>query len=85
MPAVFAECKAVPPVRICPALQVLSCQLQQDRLLLGLTDDVDCAVVEVACMAGAAGSQDGLSTCGFKVQHATSVPALAYVAAGTAQ
>ncbi|GAB4820252.1 hypothetical protein N2152v2_007298 [Parachlorella kessleri] len=69
----------------CLPHKVLSCQLQQDRLLLGLTDDVDCAVVEVACMAGAAGSQDGLSTCGFKVQHATSVPALAYVAAGKLQ
>lgn len=67
-------------------------------LLLGLTDDVDCAVVAVSCAdasdagvgssdaaAGGGDSGGGDSAgggAGFVVRHAASIPALAYVAAG---
>jgi hypothetical protein len=58
------------------------------RLLLGLTDDVDCAVVAVSCRAGAdgsgsgAGGPAGFTGSSFAVEHETSLPAMAYVAAG---
>ena len=62
------------------------------RLLLGLTDDVDCAVVAVGCTSpeaagagggeGAAGPEE--AALGFVIQHVASVPALSYVAAGAA-
>lgn len=56
-------------------------------LLLGLTDDVDCAVVEVAPAAPAAvqqgGEGDGSQPLpGFAVAHTASIPALAYITAG---
>ncbi|PSC70698.1 hypothetical protein C2E20_5843 [Micractinium conductrix] len=70
-------------------------------LLLGLTDDVDCAVVAVSCAdasdagvgssdaaAGGGDSGGGDSAgggAGFVVRHAASIPALAYVAAGKVQ
>ena len=58
------------------------------RLLLGLTDDVDCAVVTVSCRSqdvaagesGAGGAEEAAA--GFVIEHATSLPALAYVTAG---
>lgn len=62
------------------------------RLLLGLTDDVDCAVVAIGCASpeaaaagastsgGAAGPEEAAA--GFVIQHVASVPALSYVAAG---
>ncbi len=64
------------------------------RLLLGLTDDVDCAVVAIGCTSpeaaaaasgggsGAAGPEEAAA--GFVIQHVASVPALSYVAAGAA-
>jgi KUP system potassium uptake protein len=57
------------------------------RLLLGLTDDVDCAVVAVSCSRGAndgdgGGGDEGGAGAGFVIEHVTSIPALAYVAAG---
>jgi hypothetical protein len=64
------------------AAQVLTCNQEPGRLLLGLTDDVDCAVVEVAPAAGTACPAGALPAGAFWVQHTTSVPALAYVAAG---
>lgn len=57
-------------------------------LLLGLTDDVDCAVVAVTCSSGSDGdgsssdAQGGAAGAGFVVQHVSSIPAMAYVAAG---
>lgn len=48
------------------------------RLLLGLTDDVDCAVVAISCST--AGGEE--AAVGFVMQHVTSIPALAYVTAG---
>lgn len=59
-------------------------------LLLGLTDDVDCAVVAVTCCSGsdadgcddAATGQGTAAAAGFVVQHVASIPAMAYVAAG---
>ena len=47
----------------------------RDCLLLGLTDDVDAAVVRVSI-----GAEDTIAA-----QHVASVPALAYVAAGKVQ
>jgi KUP system potassium uptake protein len=57
------------------------------RLLLGLTDDVDCAVVAVSCSRGTSGGDgggggEGGAGAGFVIEHVTSIPALAYVAAG---
>lgn len=57
-------------------------------LLLGLTDDVDCAVVTVTCSSGSdssgadGGGQSSAAAAGFLVQHVSSIPAMAYVAAG---
>ena len=48
----------------------------QHPMMLGLSNDVDCAVVAVSAEAG--GHQ-------LQAQHVHSIPALAYVAAGTAQ
>lgn len=62
------------------------------RLLLGLTDDVDCAVVAIGCASpeaaaagastssGASGPEEAAA--GFVIQHVASVPALSYVTAG---
>ncbi len=61
-------------------LQVLSCGAHRvlaaearalDSASLGLTDDVDCAVVQL-----------GLEPAGLAARHVASVPALAYIAAG---
>ncbi|KAL4420811.1 hypothetical protein ABPG75_010467 [Micractinium tetrahymenae] len=63
-------------------------------LLLGLTDDVDCAVVAVSCCTGSnsgsdssggSSGQEGAAAAGFVVQHVSSIPAMAYVAAGKVQ
>lgn len=62
------------------------------RLLLGLTDDVDCAVVAIGCTTpetAAAGAGGGAAlpeeaATGFVIQHVASVPALSYIAAGVA-
>ncbi|PNW85571.1 hypothetical protein CHLRE_03g193050v5 [Chlamydomonas reinhardtii] len=51
-------------------------------LLLGVTDDVDCAVVRLDVGAQGAGGDAGASDPAPQVTHAVSIPALAYVAAG---
>lgn len=86
-------------------MQLLSAQLHQDgsssgSLALGLTDDVDCAVLKISTGGdkfesdekeqGKMVRDDGttplhfesLDTAGFQVVYESSIPALAYIAAG---
>lgn len=80
---------------VCQPHRLLGCQHDvHDVLRLGLTDDVDCAVVEVlaSCDASTPDSASSGGTAeiqhmagGFLVRHVASVPALAYVAAGKMQ
>eukprot|EP00887_Chlorella_sp_A99_P007189 scaffold2.g7189.t1 len=66
----------------CAPHRLLSCQVQAGGLLLGLTDDVDCAVVAVA-PASSAGTGSGAGAGGgFAAMHVASIPALGYVCAG---
>ncbi|KAK9814392.1 hypothetical protein WJX72_005099 [[Myrmecia] bisecta] len=52
---------------------------RRDSLLLGLTDDVDCALVRLACQADAAQHSE------VRAEHVGYIPALAYIAAGKVQ
>ena len=76
---------------LCQPHRVLGCQRAgRARLLLGLTDDVDCAVLEISVTLPASeldvpsASMVGALP-GYAVRHVASVPALAYVAAGKLQ
>jgi hypothetical protein len=56
----------------CGAFRVLSAESKTlDSAVMGLTDDVDCALVQL-----------GLEPAGLVARHVASVPALAYIAAG---
>ncbi|KAG2442368.1 hypothetical protein HXX76_002454 [Chlamydomonas incerta] len=65
-----------------PLLAPAAAQQAQPALLLGVTDDVDCAVVRLDVGAEGPGGEAGASAPEPQAVHAVSIPALAYVAAG---
>jgi hypothetical protein len=67
----------------CAPHRLLAAQAAGARVLLGLIDDVDCAVVEARLGAPpAAGVPPAADAAPAVAEHVASVPALAYVAAG---
>ena len=81
--AAFAKCMdedvdlgagAEMPVEVaCHPYKLLACSCQGRSALLGLVDDVDCAVVEASAPNAASPAT---------LNHLSSIPALAYVAEG---
>jgi len=67
----------------CAPHRLLAAQAAGARMLLGLIDDVDCAVVEARLGSPPAAGAPAAAEAGQAVaEHIASVPALAYVAAG---
>ena len=87
---------------LCHRHRHLGSQLTDNKLRLSLTDDVDCAVIDIYAAASTAApettpidqkesisninTQNNISFYpGFCVEHVSSIPALAYIAAGKIQ
>ena len=74
---------------LCHPHRLLGCQIVRNALRLSLTDDVDCAVVDIAASKPKENEERNVplpgQATGFSINHVASIPALAYVAAGKIQ